>query len=82
VWGRDATSNKRVVTIQRRHGTHGGWRTVARVQSNGSGIFNAKLRLAATKKDQLRASASGSGYSLAFSLTRPSPTLRYGPWGN
>jgi hypothetical protein len=55
---------------------------VARVRSNGTGIFRAKLRLAATKKDQLRAVASGSGTSLAFSLTRPSPKLRYGPWGN
>ena len=33
-------------------------------------------------KDWLRASAPGSGSSLAFSLTRPSPKLRYGPWGN
>jgi hypothetical protein len=82
VWGRDATSNKQLVTIQRRLGTRGHWRTVARVRSNGSGIFTAKLKLAATKKDWLRATAAGSGYSLAFSLTRPSPKLRYGPWGN
>jgi Cellulase (glycosyl hydrolase family 5) len=82
VWGRDATSDKRLVTIQRRHGSRGHWRTVARIRSNRSGIFKAKLRLSATKKDQLRARASHSGYSLAFSLTRPSPKLRYGPWGN
>jgi hypothetical protein len=82
VWGRDATSNKQLVTIQRRHGSHGGWRTVARIRSNGSGIFRATLRLAATPKDSLRATASGSGASLAFSLTRPSPNLRFGPWGN
>jgi hypothetical protein len=82
VWGRDATSNKRLVTIQRRAGTSGHWRTVARIRSNGSGIFQAKLRLAATKNDWLRASAGGSGVSLAFSLARPSPKLRYGPWGN
>jgi hypothetical protein len=82
VWGRDATSDKQVVTIQRRTGTNGRWRTVARIRSNGSGIFQAKLRLAATKKDWLRATAGGSGVSLAFSLTRPSPKLRYGPWGN
>jgi hypothetical protein len=82
VWGRDATSDKRVVTIQRRHGTHGGWRTVAKIRSNTSGIVKASLKLKATAQDWLRASASGSGSSLAFSLTRPSPKLRYGPWGN
>jgi hypothetical protein len=82
VWGRDATSDKRLVTIQLRHGTHGGWRTVARIRSNGSGIFEAKLGLAATGRDVLRAVAPASGQSLAFSLTRPSPKLRYGPWGN
>jgi hypothetical protein len=82
VWGRDATSDKRLVQIQRRHGTHGHWQTVARIRSNGAGIFRAKLRLAAASKDWLRAVAPGSGKALAFSLTRPSPTLRYGPWGN
>ncbi len=82
VWGRDATSDKRVVTIQRRHGTRGRWQTVARVRSNSKGIFRAKLHLAATKKDWLRATAPDSGKALAFSLTRPSPKLRYGPWGN
>jgi hypothetical protein len=82
IWGRDATSTKQLVTIQRRHGTRGHWRTVARIRSNGSGIFRAKVSLAARKKDWLRAVAPGSGKSLAFSLTRPSPKLRYGPWGN
>ncbi len=82
IWGRDATSDKRVVTIQRRHGTRGRWTTVAKIRSNSSGIFKGSLRFAATKKDWLRASAPDSGSSLAFSLTRPSPKLRYGPWGN
>lgn len=82
VWGRNATSNARVVSIQRRYGTHGAWRTVARVRSNRTGIFRAKLKLAASSKDWLRATAAGSGNSLAFSLTRPSSKLRYGPWGN
>jgi hypothetical protein len=81
IWGRNATSDKRVVTIQRRHGTSGHWTTVARIRSNGSGIFKGSLKLRASAKDWLRASASGSGSSLAFSLTRPSPKLRYGPWG-
>ena len=34
VWGRDATSDQEVVTIQRRHGKTGKWRTVARISSN------------------------------------------------
>ena len=82
VWGRDATSDKRLVTVQLRHGSHGRWRTVARIRSNRLGIFRARLRLTATKRDWLRARAAGSGTSLAFSLTRPSAKLRYGPWGN
>jgi hypothetical protein len=82
VWGRDATSNKQLVVIQRRVGTHGHWRTVAKIRSNAVGIFRATLKLSATKKDFLRAAAPGSGNSLAFSLTQPSPKLRYGPWGN
>jgi hypothetical protein len=81
VWGRDATSTKVRVTIQRRHGKSGAWRTVGRVVSNGSGIFRATLRLSATKTDWLRAVASGSGKSLAFSLTQPHDP-HIGPWGN
>lgn len=82
VWGRNATSDTQVVTIQRRHGSSGHWTTVAKIRSNSTGIFKGTLSLAATKSDWLRASAPGSGSSLAFSLTRPSPKLRYGPWGN
>jgi hypothetical protein len=81
VWGRDATSSKVRVTIQRRHGAHGPWRTVAKIGANRNGIFRAKVRLAATKKDWLRAVASGSGKSLAFSLTVPHDP-HIGPWGN
>jgi len=82
VWGRDATSDKRLVTIERRIGARGRWRTVARIRSNRYGIFRATLPLAATKRYWLRAVASHSGRSLAFSLTRPSPKLHYGPWGS
>jgi hypothetical protein len=71
VWGRVATSDKELVTVQRRHGKSGRWRTVALVQSNGYGIFRARLKLEASKKDWLRAVATGSGRSLAFSLTVP-----------
>jgi hypothetical protein len=81
IWGRDATSDKELVTVQRRHGKRGGWRSVARIRSNANGIFLANLRLKATKKDWLRAVASGSGKSLAFSLTRPKDP-HIGPWGN
>ena len=71
IWGRDATSTKVRVTIQVRHGKSGRWRTVGYVVANSNGIFQAKLRRKATKKDWLRAVAPGSGKSLAFSLTRP-----------
>ncbi len=81
VWGRDATSDREAVTVQRRHGKSGSWRTVARISSNASGIFKATLKLKATKKDWLRAKAVGSGNSLAFSLTRPKDP-KIGPWGN
>jgi hypothetical protein len=71
VWGRAATSDQEVVTVQRRHGKRGAWLTVARIRSNSSGIFKASLKLKASKSDWLRASATGSGNSLAFSLTVP-----------
>jgi hypothetical protein len=68
VWGRDATSDKELVTVQRRHGKRGAWRTVALVRSNRYGIFRATLELKAVKTDRLRAVAPGSGKSLAFAL--------------
>ena len=78
-WGRDATSDKERVAIQLRHGG-GSWRTAAYVVANSSGIFKATLRLSATKQDSLRAVVSGSGKSLAFSLTVPhNPHI--GAWG-
>jgi hypothetical protein len=81
VWGRDATSGKETVAIRLRHGKSGAWRSVALVSANANGIFQATLKLKATKKDWLRANATGSGSSLAFSLTRPKdPNI--GPWGN
>lgn len=81
IWGRVPTSDVEVVTIRRRHGKRGAWRTVARVRSNGNGIFKANLKLKATKKDWLRATAAGSDNSLAFSLLVPhAPHI--GPWGN
>lgn len=81
VWGRDATSDKQTLTVQFRHGTRGSWRTVARISSNANGIFKATLKLKAKKTDWLRASAAGSGNSLAFSLIRPKDP-HIGPWGN
>ncbi|HJQ74750.1 MAG TPA: cellulase family glycosylhydrolase [Gaiellaceae bacterium] len=81
VWGRDATSKAAVVTVQLRSGKKG-WRTVARIRANAYGIFTAKLRLATSTRDSLRATAAGSGTSLAFSLQRPSSKIRFGPWGN
>ena len=81
VWGRDATSDTQVVTIQLRHGKNGSWRSVVRIQANANGIFLATLKLKATKKDWLRAVAMGTDNSLAFSLTRPKDP-HIGPWGN
>ncbi len=82
IWGRDATSDKKVVTIQRRHGKRGRWKTVGRVRANHYGIFVTKLKAKnLSKKDWLRAVASRSGKSLPFSLTRPNPKLRYNPFG-
>lgn len=82
VWGRDETSIKTLVTIQLAHKQDGPWRTVAKIGSNRSGIFKASLKLKATSKDWLRATASaGSSKSLAFSLTVPK-VLHVGPWGN
>jgi len=81
VWGRDETSSKTLVTIERRHGLRGHWGVVARIEPNRYGIFKANLKLVASKKDWLRAMTKGSGSSLAFSLTVPK-NHRYGPWGN
>jgi hypothetical protein len=81
IWGRDATSDRRVVTIQRRHGRNGKWRTIASVGANDHGIFRAGLSLKASKKDWLRATSPGSGTSLAFSLTVPRAPSSIGPWG-
>jgi hypothetical protein len=83
VWGRDATSSLTTISIQQRHGARGAWRTVGRIRANRYGIFLGNLKLKqVSAKDWMRAVAAGSGNSLPFSLTRPSPKLRYGPWGN
>jgi hypothetical protein len=81
VWGRDATSDEERVTVQLRHGKKGRWRTVGTIAANSNGIFEAALKLKATKKDWLRAKAAGSGTSLAFSLTVPHHP-HIGPWGS
>ena len=81
IWGRDATSDTRVVTIQRRHGKNGKWRTIAHVGSNEHGILRADIALRASKKDWLRAMAPGSGKSLAFALKVPRTPPHIGPWG-
>jgi Cellulase (glycosyl hydrolase family 5) len=71
VWGRVATSDQELVTVQRRRGKGGEWQTVARVRSNQYGIFRAALKLNASRADWLRAISTGSGKSLAFSLKVP-----------
>jgi hypothetical protein len=83
VWGRDATSTAQVVAIQVRKGKDGAFKTVARVKTNKFGIFLATLQLEkVTKRYWVRAVTTGAGSSLPFSLTRPSPKLKYGPWGS
>jgi hypothetical protein len=83
VWGRDATSSATTVAIQQQHNSKGAWKTIARIRANRYGIFLATLKpRTVSAKDSLRASASGSGNTLAFSLTRPSAKLAFGPWGN
>jgi hypothetical protein len=82
IWGRDATSSRARIAVQIRHGKSGSWRTAAYVVANGSGILRATLKMKATKKDWLRAVASGSDRSLPFSLTVPPPSPKIGPWGN
>jgi hypothetical protein len=82
VWGRDATSDSKRVAIQLRQGKRGSWRTVGYVGSNSNGIFRATLKLKAKKQNWLRAVASGSGKSLAFSLAVPHASPKLGPWGS
>jgi hypothetical protein len=69
IWGRDATSDTQIVTIQRK--VDGVWTDVGTITSNEYGIFQATLPLGATAKWALRAVAPGSGQSRAFSLTVP-----------
>ena len=69
IWGRDATSDQRDVAIQRRVGSS--WTTVGTITSNSHGIFQATLPLGAAATWSLRASAPGSGSSLAFALRVP-----------
>jgi len=70
IWGRDTTSDKQTVTIERK--TSNGWKPVGAITSNDHGIFQATLAFGAKKTWTLRASAPGSGTSSTFSLTVPS----------
>ena len=72
IWGRDATSVQRNVTIQRRIGANGSWLDVATITSNNRGIFQATLLpIQAAKNWWLRAHAPGSGDSTPFALKVP-----------
>ena len=72
IWGRDATSDQQDVTIQRRVGGGGTWKTVGTITSNNHGIFQATLPLHALSTWFIRGVAPGSGDSLAFALKVPS----------
>ncbi len=69
VWGRDATSSKRDVTIDMKVGSK--WKTVAVITANDYGIFQGTLSVHALAKYSMRASAGGVT-STTFSLTKPS----------
>ena len=69
LWGRDATSDTQVVSIQRK--VNGVWKTLGTITSNSNGIFSATLQLHALAPWQLRASV-GSSTSATFALTVPS----------
>lgn len=73
IWGRDATSDQRTVTIQLAKGKNGPWLNVATIDSNNRGIFEATLLPIQAKKTQwVRAHAPGSGDSTPFALKVPS----------
>ena len=71
IWGLDKTNDQRDVTIQKRWGGVGVWKTVATVTSNSYGIFQATLPIGASRQNWLRAVAPGSGNSRAFALEIP-----------
>ena len=67
VWGRSPDANA-LVDVEQRWG--GAWRTVARLRSNGHGIFVRRLR--STRRGPLRARVvAGGAHALPFSLSRP-----------
>ncbi len=82
IWGRDPTSSAQVITIQLGKGSSGSFKKIALVKANTYGIFVATLRLKATQKNWLRATAGGSTSSLPFPLRPPSTKRKYSPWGS
>ena len=77
LWGRDTTSDMQDVTIEEQTRADDSWTPVAVVTSNSYGIFQATLSLGAKSEYLLRASAPGSGSSLAFSLRVPRDERRH-----
>ena len=72
VWGRTPTSARESVLIEQRKKS-GGWRTVARLQSNGDGIFRKRVprRGEGAVRARLAGETDAESKTLPFSLNRP-----------
>jgi hypothetical protein len=78
VWGRTPPRSPRVVTIQ--EASKQGWRTIAHLHANGSGIFSGQVAVT-NVNGKLRAQlANGRETSLPFGLV-PVPDRRVSPFG-
>jgi hypothetical protein len=78
VWGRTPPRSPRVVTIQ--EASKQGWRTIAHLHANGSGIFSGQVAVT-NVNGKLRAQlADGRETSLPFGLV-PVPDRRVSPFG-
>jgi hypothetical protein len=79
IWGRTPSGRRGSVIVQRFDG--GRWGSVARVPTDGYGIFTRRLAASASSASAMRARlVSPSEYSLPFSLTVP-PARRTTPFG-
>jgi hypothetical protein len=77
LWGRIPAGRAGKVTIQQRS-TSRKWRRVAKLRSNGNGIFSRRLKT--RRRGAFRAVLPGGEKSLSFSLRRP-PDRSVNPFG-
>jgi hypothetical protein len=78
VWGRVPASNAAAVVIEQKVASR--WRQVARLRSNGVGIFEGRLTLPTTTGWLRARLATGTERSLPFGL-KPVPDVRVSPFG-